>query len=390
MQERGKISSMDLKAYMSNLRKSPKLTEEMLELVESDLNFGLTIPETEEYTGKKYDYTQMKVYSACLRNSYSKEIRDVIAKAGLTGEQMAVALEFYEKGVPLPTVEKIMEDNGQTAYVMKKLFQNVLVKLRKAENVPDVEEAYAKELLEQIKEVVEKISFQENRYDALNETLKEIKTAGQDAKVQNNLLTQMAEKDGLLEKQQNEINEARVTIARLRNEMDGIQKEKDTLKNRTEEMEKAMEAQKKVMQSKQESKKQAGDFTLQTETAGKKTQKAEEPYPVYPGIEYRTAVVDQNGNILSLVPVERKEEQKENYALTALFSRVFLKKKIDIVKLVAEKDLEPKQLIQIKSGIEKGLSEKQLLVLINNNIPAERMEEIIEIAVFENKMKKEG
>jgi len=389
MQERGKISSMDLKAYMGNLRKNPKFTEEMLELIESDLNFGLTIPETEEYTGKKYDYTQMKVYSVCLRNGYSKEVRDVITKEGLTGEQMAVALEFYEKGVPLPAIEEIMGDNGQTAYVMKKLFQNVLVKLHEAEKVPDTEEAYAKELLEQIKEVVEKITFQENRYDVLNETLKEIKTAGQDAKIQNNLLTQMAEKDGLLEKQQNEINEARVTIARLRNEMDGIQKEKDTLKNRTEEMEKAMEAQKKVIQSKQESKKEAGDFNLQTETAGKKTQQVEEPYPVYPGIEYRATVVDQNGNILSLVPVERKEEQKENFALTALFSRVFLKKKIDIVKLVAEKDLEPKQLIQIKSGIEKGLSEKQLLVLINNNIPAERMEEIIEIAVFENKLKKE-
>jgi hypothetical protein len=386
MQERGKISSMDLKAYMSNLRKSPKLTEEMLELVESDLNYGLTIPETEEYTGKKYDYTQMKVYSVCLRNGYSKEVRDVIAKEGVTGEQMAVVLEFYEKGVPLPTIEEIMGDNGQTAYVMKKLFQNVLDKLRETKNVSDTEEAYAKELLGQIKGIVEKITFQENRYDALNETLKELKTAGQDAKIQNNLLAQMAEKDGLLEKQQNEINEARVTIARLRNEMDGLRKEKDTVKNRAEEM----EAQKKNMQSVQESKKQAGIFTLQAETAGKAVQKMETPYPTYPGIEYRTAVVDQSGNILSLVPVERKEEQKENFALTALFSRVFLKRKIDIVKLVAEKDLEPKQLVQIKNGIEKGLSEKQLLVLINNSIPAERMEEIIEIAVFENKMKKEG
>lgn len=371
MQERVKISSMDLKSYMTNLRKNPKLTKEILELVESDLQFGLTIPETEEYTGKKYDYAQMKVYSACLRNGYSKEVRDVIAKDGLTGEQMVVALEFYEKGVPLSTIEKIMEDSRQTAYVMKKLFQDVLQKLHAAETVPDTEEAYAKELLEQMKSVVKQIAFQEKRYDALNETLKEIKTAGQDAKIQDNLLVQLTEKDGLLEKQQNEINEGRVTIARLRNEMDGIRKENDTLKRRTEEM----ETQKNNMQSMQED---------------KKMQQPKIPYPVYSGIEFRTAVVDQNGKILSLVPVERKEEKKEHSAMTALFSRVFLKKKIDIVKLVAEKDLEPKQLIQIKQGIEKGLSEQQLLVLINNRIPAEQMEEIIEIAVFENKMKKEG
>lgn len=76
--------------------------------------------------------------------------------------------------------------------------------------------------------------------------------------------------------------------------------------------------------------------------------------------------------------------------MSAIFSRLAFKKKIDIVKLVAEKDLEPKQLVQIRSAIEKGLSEDQLLVLINNQIPAEQMEEIIGIAVYENKQKQEG
>ena len=75
--------------------------------------------------------------------------------------------------------------------------------------------------------------------------------------------------------------------------------------------------------------------------------------------------------------------------MSSIFSRLTFRKKIDIVKLVAEKDLEPKQLVQIRSAIEKGLSEDQLLVLINNQIPAEQMEEIINIAVYENKQKQE-
>lgn len=75
--------------------------------------------------------------------------------------------------------------------------------------------------------------------------------------------------------------------------------------------------------------------------------------------------------------------------MSAIFSRLTFRKKIDIVKLVAEKDLEPKQLVQIRSAIEKGLSEDQLLVLINNQIPAEQMEEIINIAVYENEQKQE-
>ena len=68
--------------------------------------------------------------------------------------------------------------------------------------------------------MVEKISCQEKRYDALNEKLKEIGTAGQDAQIQSNLLSQLSEKDKMLEKQQNELNEARVQIARLHGEIE--------------------------------------------------------------------------------------------------------------------------------------------------------------------------
>lgn len=390
MQEREKISSIDLKAHMNNLRKNPKFTEEMLKLVESDLQYGLSIAETEEYTAKRFDYAQMKVYSACLRNGYPEDVRECITREGLTGEQMAVALEFYEKGVPLETVAEVTKNSGQTAFVMKKLFQNVMGKLQEAGKAAQAQDGYAKELLEQIKSVVEKIEFQEKSYDALNEKLKELQTAGQDAKVQNHLLEQLAEKDGLLEKQQNELNEARVTIARLRNEMDGIRKERDKLEKRTEEMEreaaaKSSQAVKEPEMIETDKKKGVWQETVQTE---------EKPdtsaYPVLPHASYNVAVMDGNGNIVSLVPVERMERKKENRAMSALFSRFAFKKKIDIVKLVAEKDLEPKQLVQVRSAIEKGLSEEQLLVLINNQIPAEQMEEIINIAVYENRQKQEG
>ena len=86
------------------------------------------------------------------------------------------------------------------------------------------------------------------------------------------------------------------------------------------------------------------------------------------------AVLDGNGKVVSFMPVERMERKRERSTMSAIFSRLAFKKKIDIVKLVAEKDLEPKQLVQIRSAIEKGLSEDQLLVLINNQIPAEGAE----------------
>lgn len=386
MQEREKVSSIDIKAHLNNLRKNPKFTEEMLKLVESDLQYGLTIAETETYTSKRLDYAKMKVHSACLRNGYPENVRECITKEGLTGEQMAVALEFYEKGVPIETVAEITENSSQTAFVMKKLFRNVMEKLQEAGKAAKEQGGYAEELLEQIKAVVEKIEFQEKRYDALNEKIQELKTAGQDTKIQNNLLAQLSEKDGLLEKQQNELNDARATIARLRNEMDSMKKEREALEKRTEELEKEAAGRSSMTEAEPE---KAGEPAkdMAQQAAGMQ----ETPlYPQIPGAGYNVAVVNEKGQIVSVVPVERMERKKDNRTVTSLFSRLAFKKKIDIVKLVAEHDLEPKQLVQIRSGIEKGLSEEQLLVLINNQIPAEQMEEIINIAVYENRQKQEG
>lgn len=386
MQERARVSSMDLKAHMNNLRKNPKFTEEILKLVEADLQYGLTIEETELYTSKRFDIAQMKVYSACLRNGYPEDVRDCITRDGLTGEQMAVALEFYEKGVPLKTVAEVTENSGHTAFMMKKLFQNIMSKVQAAGEAVQAQDDYAKELLEQIKSVVEKIEFQEKRYDALNEKLKELQTAGQDAKIQNNLLSQLAEKDSMLEKQQDELNEARGTIARLRNEMDAIRKERDRLEKRIEEMEAATKGGNTVT----EPEAAVTDEKEETKNMVQAEVKQEVPaIPSFPGAHYNVAVLDGNGKIVSFMPVEHMERKREKSTMSALFSRFAFKKKIDIVKLVAEKDLEPKQLVQIRSAIEKGLSEEQLLVLINNQIPAEQMEEIINIAVFENRQKQE-
>lgn len=379
MQERTVLSGMDLKAYLGRLRQNPKYTEEIIRLIEDDLRFGLTKEETEEYSSGRYDYRQMCVYSRCLRSGYNGEEKAAILKEGLSGDQMAVAFEFYEKGVPLATITEVLSSAENTAYTMKRLFLQVLRKTGEAEPANGQDMAYAKELMEQIREVVEKISCQEKRYDALNEKLKEIGTAGHDAQVQNNLIVQLSEKDKMLEKQQNELNEARVQIAKLHGEIEAVRKERKALEEQVKNMvsaepESAAEPKKPEKEKKPETKVESSAPAM-PESA------------LYPGIEYHAAVVDRDGNIIRFVPVERMERKDRGSMMSSMFSRLFLKKKTDIVKLLAEKDLSPEQLVQVRGAIEKGLSEKQLLVLINNKIPAEQMEEIINIAVYENKMK---
>lgn len=113
---------------------------------------------------------------------------------------------------------------------------------------------------------------------------------------------------------------------------------------------------------------------------------AERPYQI--PVFYQLPVVDANGRVIQHVQVERTVRKANTGAFTGLLGKLgFMKKsRQDIVKLLASGDLVPAQLVQIRSAIEKGLTESQLVELINNNVSAEKMKEIIDIAVLENSM----
>ena len=84
--------------------------------------------------------------------------------------------------------------------------------------------------------------------------------------------------------------------------------------------------------------------------------------------------------------VENTKSQKTG--MYAILGKLAFKKKSkqDIVRMVASGDLSTQQLVQIRSAMEKGLTEEQLLELIHSNASPEQMKEIIEIAVLENSM----
>ncbi|MEH2960399.1 hypothetical protein [Candidatus Merdisoma sp. JLR.KK006] len=379
MQGRTVLGGMDLKAYLNRLRQNPKYSEEILQLIEDDLRFGLSKEEVEEYSGGRYDYRQMCVYSRVLRDGYGKEVKALILKEGLSGEQMAVALEFYEKGVPVDTIDEILSNGENTAYTMKRLFSQVLSQSKETQSIREQDMGYAKELVEQMQRVVEQISYQEKRYDALNEKLKEIGTASQDAQIQNNLLAQLTEKNGLLEKQQDELNEAKTAIARLRGKIEEMEKEKKRLENQIKKAEHAETAEMTEPENLEE------ESSVKIPWESHVPDVSESPRDL--GTEYYTAIVDKDGRVIRHIPLERTERRDRKNRMTAIFTRLFFKQRKDIVKLLADKNLSPDQLVQIRNAIEKGLTEKQLLVLINNRIPAEQMEEIISIAVYENQIK---
>lgn len=407
--ERTKISVSDRNGYLKRM-KDTGYEKEVIDLVSDDLEYGLTIEEVELYLKKKGDIRIKQIYSKCLREGLSDEVIAVIMREGLDGSQMQVALEFYQKGIPLDTIQSVM-DKGENAKHMQKAFEGVLVNLEKSkEGLQDarLEKEYVEKLVKQIEEVVAKINHQEERYDELNKKLSVFETARQDKEVHDNLLQKYNDSEAALNSQQDEINRSKATIARLRDEIDDKKKEMERMQNRISDLEDKLvkmatartgdDVESSGIADATEKK----DTVVKDETVTKPSVKSEDTastqtffnerplpkgayqIPVY----YQLPVVDASGRVVQRVQVERTIRKGNQGALTGFLGKLGIMKKSrqDIVKLLASGDLVPAQLVQIRSAIEKGLTEGQLVELINNNVSAEKMKEIIDIAVLENSM----
>ena len=390
-ENREPLSAIAIEKKLQLLR-NKHFSEDTIALVKSDYEYGLKEEEISLYLNKSYDIEQMKILSECLHKDVPKDVIDIIKNTKYSVHQMQVSLEFYEKGVPIQTIKEVM-DKGEKPITMRRLYEEVLEQLNNVKKQIPEESEYVKALISQMDEVVAKINHQNERYDALNKKLSEIETSKDDEEVRERLVKENQDKDALINSQQNELNKASSTIARLRDDIEKKDKEMKRMGDRIESLEDKIisvatenkkEAESKAEPQESQSVSQADKKMVDTVAVPQNMQAVANGIPVY----YQIPVVDGTGNVVQRLPIERSVRKSSNSGVVSLFARLSFKKKsrADIVKLVASGDLVPAQLVQIKSAIEKGLTESQLVELINNNISAEKMKEIIEIAVLENSM----
>ena len=378
--------------FMQGLKAVDKYPEEVLALVLEDLEYGLSEEQVKQYYKKKWNIGQMKIYSRCLRGGYSDEAIKVITSENLSGNQMSVALEFYEKGVPLESIEAVVGRNDFPA-TMKKLYENILSEMKETKKITEDAPDYAKKLVDQISAMITHIEFQEKRYDALAEHLKIFEITKKDEDVRDDLIKQNAHQATVMSEQQNQIMQANSAVARYRAENEQKDKEMKKMQDKVNALEEQQRIKELRVADTNTVSKSASmplpEVVRMSESRVQEQQSAMIPQniprygvPIY----YTIPMVDSYGQVVQKLPIERTE--KKTGGIAGVFSKLGLKKKSrqDIVKLVASGDLVPAQLIQLKSAIERGLTENQLVELINNNVSAEKMKEIIEIAVLENAM----
>lgn len=368
MEQETRISAIRNGNFVKTLRSAGKYSEEIYSLVEEDLAYGLTEEQIKVYLKRNYQLAQMQVFSQALRKGVDDKILARMAAADLNGHQMQVVLEFYEKGISIETVEDIMTQKHSPA-VMRRMFQSVLDKSDTVKHSAEAAPDYMKQMVEQISEVVEKIHFQEKRYDELNQKLRVFESTKEDEKIRENLLKRLADAEADLSSRQEQLNQANVVIARLREQEEEWKKEKSRMQIRLETLEDTILNRIPAEQSEK------------TMGNGAESQGA---IPVY----YQIPVMDGHAKVLQHIPMEQSVKKNPHKGIAGLFARLGIKKKSyqNIVKLVAAGELVPAQLVQIKNAMERGLTEGQLVEMIQHNVSAEKMKEIIEIAVLENSM----
>lgn len=382
------LSKSEIGKHIDILKSGKRYSEEIIALIKDDLEYGFSKEQTELYLKSGYNIGQMKVYSECLRDGKSEEFLSLIERTELTAPQMQIAFEFYKKGVPITTIEEVVA-RKETPIAMKAAFGKFLEQIQTVKQETATEPEYVQELVKKMEEIVSKICFQDKRYDALNEKLTVFESTKADEQIRENLVKENADKEQLLNDQQDKLNQANSAISRLREQLEFKDKEMNRMSNRIETLEDKLLHATNVNAVTSSEPKKEDERNVQSEIKKEGAAMTQQTYLTEPmgiPIFYQIPVVDMQGRVIQKVQIDKSESKSSG--VIGLLSKLCFKKKSrsDIVKLVASGDLAPAQLIQIKSGIEKGLTEGQLVELINNNVAAEKMKEIIEIAVLENSM----
>ena len=218
------------------------VSKEVLELISDDADYGLTREQIARYADKNMDFAHMKICSKCLRNNYDDEVIKVIVADGLSISQMEMALEFYEKGVPIEAVKKITQ-SGEKAVTMKKLYEDSLAEGNKFEH--DREPEYVTKIIKYLERMNVNLSNADKRFTEVEDVLRTLLDNNEGQQDFDRILKENQEKDVLLSEKQDEINKAYSQATENSREREVLRKENKKLREKISELEEKYSKKKK-------------------------------------------------------------------------------------------------------------------------------------------------
>ena len=347
--------------YLQKLEASPGWKQEVVRLVREDFLYGLTKEQVLHYVSKDGDIRRMKLYSQCLRKGYSKEVTEILLDKELDIYRWQLLAEFYEKGIPLEDIQKVIEET-RNANQMRELFLQIVKQkdelMAKEKEVP----IYVKQLLTQIQTIVGQIKEQESVQEQLQKMVVILEASKREENERDRLLQMLHDKDMQLSTQQDELNAGYKKVAQQRAEIEKLEKEMGQMKDALTDLKEKLKEKEDVMKE-----------AVQTDG------KQENRIPIY----YSVPVKNQ-GKVVGRVEVEHT--RRGSHASKGLVAKLLglILPSQDIVKKVIQAGLNEQQLAQVKTAMEKKLTDTQLHQLINPELSPQKMHELIELAELIN------
>ena len=377
------LSDYDKKAILDDLKR--RKPQNIMDLVKEDLDYGVSREEVYYYTDARFDINKMKLISKGYRNNYGLDVIKRFTSKDIDYSRMAVAFEFYDKGVSVEDIEKGILGND-TARELKAAFEIILQQAKKVENTKPntVDEEQVHMIMDKINDMVTSIKGQEEKYAELNKRL--------------DVFEKVKLEELEVEKKDDEIKTLKNHNSDLQQEVDQLKKQLDDLNISTSDLStdvskghKKIAELRNLLQDKDDIINTLKDKVVGLEielNTGKEATKQSlmREEQLVSNIKYKNIEEDNN-------PVSKVEfSTRKSFAFVDILTQFASKKKSsnNIVKLVARGELSFNQLEQIKRGMENNLSEEQLSLIINSNISAEQMKGIVDIAIIQNRQKKRG
>jgi len=381
--EQNNMKEVDLKEIIKNYE-AQSLDKEIIELAKEDLEYGLTEKQIDYYLDKKLSVAQMKQYSRAMRAGLSEEFIRMLKNGNFKCRQLEVIIDFHLKGVPVESMKDTITSSMEP-HALNKALSAIYEKMQQAkESIPE-ENVEAVRIYEKIEEMLSGIGENSNFLQAVMDKLGTLDTIAQsNDDVREALSKSVEEKERIINDQQDRITQAAKENAELRKKLEEVSNSKASFENEKAHYEKELC---ELRTENEALRKEKEDMVRQIEDKEKElTKKNDELEEVsnrkVPNMNFDTTITDKNG-VMGRVHVEQTQRKSPEGLLALAGKKLFGKQRVNLIKQLTGKGLNQQQMEQIKVAIESGLTDEEVIDIINSGFSAQEMEQAIQIVIAE-------
>lgn len=391
--QRQRKSVMDIKKQVEQLQRAKPMAADLITLVESDLIDGIPIEDIRRYVNCNHSIRWITLISDCIRSGADKQLIEYLLREEQNLDNKDTVTTLIHEQVPI----EVLQQNYQHSKSKERMMEYLMKLKDQIMPVNDKKQGAADEQTQEQKAEpdTEPVPQQEPESGQKQKNNQHKSEVDQIDSIKQEYTEMLAQNSAMISSQQDRINEASEKIRQLQKEKEQYLAEQDQFIREKEKSASVIREQKRLISE------------LQEQLANIESTDKESSIPSEQNLPKCEDISGANNNNMILTdskieagtcdytimdkkqsviyPVEITKAKPERVGLIA---SLFLKKKSqrNIMRLSIEGELDKEQLLQIKIAMEKGLSDDQLCQLISCKVPADRMPELIEIAVLENEM----